>query len=127
MMSLAHTSLRVADASRSIAFYAALGFEERRRVTAGGDELVILGRPGEQSGHLELIHRAEPDHGVSVGFDHVAVRVEDLDATLAALRRDHLAEPESPPFVVGDGGPRVCFVKDLDGNRIELIERPAAG
>ena len=32
-------------------------------------------------------------------------------------------EPEKPPYTVGEGGSRICFVRDPDGYRIELIER----
>ena len=32
-------------------------------------------------------------------------------------------EPERPPYTVSAGGSRICFVRDPDGYRIELIER----
>ena len=32
-------------------------------------------------------------------------------------------EPERPPYTVREGGSRLCFVRDPDGYRIELIER----
>ena len=32
-------------------------------------------------------------------------------------------EPERPPYTVREGGNRLCFVRDPDGYRIELIER----
>ncbi len=31
-------------------------------------------------------------------------------------------EPERPPYRVREGGSRICFVRDPDGYRIELIE-----
>ena len=31
-------------------------------------------------------------------------------------------EPEKPPYRVREGGSRICFVRDPDGYRIELIE-----
>jgi len=40
----------------------------------------------------------------------------------------HLAEqgiePERPPYTVREGGNRLCFVRDPDEYRIELIEQP---
>ena len=33
-------------------------------------------------------------------------------------------EPERPPYTVREGGTRICFVRDPDGYRIELVERP---
>ena len=32
-------------------------------------------------------------------------------------------EPEKPPYTIREGGNRLCFVRDPDGYRIELIER----
>ena len=34
-------------------------------------------------------------------------------------------EPEKPPYTVREGGSRLCFVRDPDGYRIELIDRGA--
>ena len=34
-------------------------------------------------------------------------------------------EPEKPPYSVREGGSRLCFVRDPDGYRIELIEKPS--
>ena len=31
-------------------------------------------------------------------------------------------EPEKPPYTIREGGSRICFVRDPDGYRIELIE-----
>ena len=48
--------------------------------------------------------------------------VEDLDGKLENLGQ-HGIEPEKPPYTVREGGSRLCFVRDPDGYRIELIER----
>ena len=47
--------------------------------------------------------------------------VEDLDGTLGALAAKGI-EPEKPPYRVREGGSRICFVRDPDGYRVELIE-----
>ena len=52
----------------------------------------------------------------------MALTVDDLDTTLANLA-DQGIEPERPPYTVRAGGSRLCFVRDPDGYRIELIER----
>ena len=56
------------------------------------------------------------------GYNHIALTVDDLDATLEGLGK-HGIEPEKPPYRVSAGGSRICFVRDPDGYRIELIER----
>jgi lactoylglutathione lyase len=48
--------------------------------------------------------------------------VADLDDTLSRLGEKGI-EPEKAPYSVREGGSRLCFVRDPDGYRIELIER----
>jgi lactoylglutathione lyase len=47
--------------------------------------------------------------------------VDDLDSTLQRLSGEGI-EPEKPPYSVREGGSRLCFVRDPDGYRVELIE-----
>jgi lactoylglutathione lyase len=49
------------------------------------------------------------------------VTTDDIDATLAQLAEQGIT-PERPPYTVSDGGSRLCFVRDPDDYRIELIE-----
>ena len=56
---------------------------------------------------------------------HEVVRIgEGLEetGTLAALGEKGI-DPEKPPYRVREGGSRICFVRDPDGYRVELIER----
>jgi lactoylglutathione lyase len=123
---LIHTCYRILDIDRSVSFYEALGFEERRRVPIRDEAVnVFMGLPDGGS-ELELtynIGRAEP-YELGTGYGHVAITTRDLDGTLARLA-DQGIEPERPPYTVREGGPRLCFVRDPDGYRIEIIERPA--
>ena len=52
-----------------------------------------------------------------------SIAVDDLDGALAALKDGHGIEPERPPYQVSEGGSRICFVRDPDDYRVELIER----
>ena len=61
-------------------------------------------------------------YDLGTGYGHVAIGVDDLDGTLARLAEQGI-EPERPPYTVREGGSRLCFVRDPDGYRIELIER----
>ena len=49
-------------------------------------------------------------------------RRRDLDGTLPQLA-DQGIEPERPPYTVSDGGSRLCFVRDPDDYRMEIIGR----
>ncbi len=56
------------------------------------------------------------------GYGHIAIGVDDLDGTLEALKGQGI-EPERPPYTVSEGGSRLCFVRDPDQYRIEIIGR----
>ena len=123
-MELIHTCYRVTDPERSVAFYEALGLEKRRELPIR-DEAVnyFLGVPGRESPELELTHNFGVDsYELGTGYGHVALTVDDLDGTLARLAGEGI-EPERPPYQVRKGGSRICFVRDPDGYRVELIER----
>jgi lactoylglutathione lyase len=122
-MELIHTCYRITDIDRSVAFYEALGFEERRRMPIRDEATnVFMGLPGDGD-RLELTYNHGVDsYELGTGYGHIAVTVDDLDGTLARLAENGI-EPEKPPYQVREGGSRLCFVRDPDGYRIELIER----
>jgi lactoylglutathione lyase len=125
-MALIHTCYRITDVDRSVAFYRALGFEEIRRMPIREEAInVFLNQPGDGDvPRLELTFnfgRTEP-YEIGTGYGHIAITSPDLDATLAELHGQGI-QPERPPYTVRDGGSRICFVRDPDGYRIELIER----
>lgn len=120
---LIHTCYRIGEIDRSVAFYEALGFEEVGRLPIRDEAInVFMGLPGDGP-RLELTY----NHGVSeyelgTGYNHIAVTVDDLDEVLPRLAEQGI-EPEKPPYSVREGGSRLCFVRDPDGYRVELIER----
>lgn len=125
-MSLIHTCYRITDIDRSIAFYRALGFEEKGRLPIRDEAInVFMGLPDDGSEpRLELtynIGRTEP-YEIGTGYGHIAITTPDLDGTLRRLAEQGI-EPERPPYTVREGGSRLCFVRDPDGYRIEIIER----
>ena len=89
-----------------------------------GDEAVnvFMGLPGEDP-VLELTYNHGVDaYELGTGYNHIAIAVDDLDGTLEGLAEEGI-EPEKEPYTVREGGSRLCFVRDPDGYRIELIER----
>ena len=123
MATFLHTCYRIGEIDRSVAFYEKLGFEERRRMPIGDEAInVFMGLPDEPD-VLELTY----NHGVDsyehgTGYNHIAMYVDDLEGTLDGLSQQGI-EPEKPPYRPGGRteGPRICFVRDPDGYRIELI------
>lgn len=123
MPSLIHTCYRIGDIDRSVAFYEKLGFEELRRIPIRDEAInVFMGLPGDGP-RLELTYNFGVDsYDLGTGYNHIAITVDDMAATLERLREAGI-EPEKPPYTVREGGSLLCFVRDPDGYRIELIER----
>ena len=125
-MSLIHTCYRILDIDRSVDFYRALGFEEKGRARIRDEAInVFMGLPDDGAEpRLELtynIGRTEP-YEIGSGYGHIAMTTPDLDGALRRLQEQGI-EPERPPYTVREGGSRLCFVRDPDGYRIELLER----
>ena len=125
MPELIHTCYRIGDIDRSVAFYEALGFEEIGRMPIRDEAInVFMGLPGDGP-RLELTYNFGVDsYELGTGYNHIAIADEDLDGALAKLAALGI-EPEKPPYTIHEGGSRLCFVRDPDGYRIELIEHGA--
>jgi lactoylglutathione lyase len=125
-----HTMLRIADPAASRAFYEALGLEFRREspIVRNGEReatLYFFGFPGQDE-ELELTYNEDGrTYELGTAYGHIAIGVDDLDATLARLAGEGI-EPERPPYQVREGGSWLCFVQDPDGYRIEIIGRSEA-
>ncbi len=122
-----HTMLRITDPERSRGFYEALGLEFRRDMDIVRDGALeatnyFYGVPGEKQ-ELELtLNHDGRTYDLGTGYGHVAYAVDDLAATLERLAAVGI-EPEREPYRVREGGSLLCFVRDPDGYRIELIDR----
>jgi lactoylglutathione lyase len=119
-----HFGLRVADLERSLAFYAAVGYE----VVGTAPEtplgrLTMLKLPDDPFVTIELVHdgsRPAADSSLS----HVVIQVASMASTIDALAiHGIVADAPSSP----DGRPDflTTIVTDPDGNRIELVQWPA--
>jgi lactoylglutathione lyase len=123
MPELIHTCYRIGDIDRSVAFYEALGFDEMGRHPIRDEAInVFMGLP-DDGARLELTYNHGVDsYELGTGYNHIAITTSDLDATLADLAEQGI-EPERPPYTVSEGGSRICFVRDPDQYRVEIIER----
>ena len=121
-----HTMVRITDPDKSRAFYEALGFtfENEADIVRNGEKEATnyFFSMGDQKSVLELTFNHDGrTYELGTGYGHIAIGVSDLDATLARLA-DQGIEPEKPPYQVREGGNFLCFVRDPDGYRLELIE-----
>jgi lactoylglutathione lyase len=119
-----HTCYRIGDIDRSVEFYEKLGFEEVSRFPIRDEAInVFMNMPGDgDMPRLELTYNHGVDsYEIGTGYNHIALGVEDLESVLAGLAEEGI-DPEKPPYQVGENGPRICFVRDPDGYRVELVE-----
>jgi lactoylglutathione lyase len=127
MTTYLHTMVRITDAEKSAKFYEALGFEKGKEspiVRNGELEATnyFYGLPGHPD-VLELtLNHDGRSYEMGTGYGHIAIGVEDLDGTLEALKAQGI-EPERAPYQVSEGGSFLCFVRDPDDYRVEIIGR----
>jgi lactoylglutathione lyase len=127
MASYLHTMYRITDPEKSRAFYEVLGFEFSRDmdiVRNGEIEATnyFFSMCGSEN-VLELTFNHDGrTYDLGDGYGHIAISVDDLDGALSGLKEQGI-EPEKEPYRVREGGSRLCFVRDPDGYRIELIDR----
>lgn len=140
---VAHVGICVSDLERSRRFYRdALGFREVARLescSTGTRRLLqlpdadlrasFLERDGLRIELLCFAHPAATAGGRPrpmnrLGFTHLAIRVDALETTLAALRRAGATPLEPTRMENPRLRARAVVVLDPDGTRLELIEAP---
>ena len=122
-MKILHTCLNVTDLDRSIEFYTkelGLKFASRREVKQNNAEIAFLKDSGE--GAIELTHwRDKKSISEGDNFDHIAFETEHIDQKVAELR-SHGVAIAMEPFSLHGSSNKIAFIKDPDGNWLELIE-----
>ena len=126
---IAHIGIRVHDLERSMAFYSVLGFEKTAG-PIGPEPVAILHHPSgiELNLVLNAPKPAEPNVLMDVpekhpGITHIALLCPDLLAAKASLATVGFPVREGPVrFTPQAEG---MFVRDPDGNVIELHQRSA--
>lgn len=131
-----HTGLTVSDLERSIDFYTELlNCTVESRFSVGGTALQTAVDTPDVSGtfahlrsdetRIELVEYepagelSPPESIPQPGVVHLAFAVEDVDAFLKELPDD--IESLSGPQTT-ESGTRIVFVRDPDGNLVELLE-----
>lgn len=123
MSELIHTCYRVTDLERSVTFYEQLGMKEFGRLPIRDEAINVFMGFDDDGPRLELTFNfdQEGDYEIGTGYGHIAITIENMEEALSRLAGVGI-EPEKPPYAVREGGSLLCFVRDPDGYRIELIE-----
>lgn len=124
-MKFLHSMIRVRNLEKALDFYTrllGLKLTEERRL----DDCTLYFLTDEESGvQVELTYNDEtPEEGYVNGnaFGHFAFYCDNLDEftnKVTALGYEYLYEP----FDLNGKGSKIAFIKDPDGNEIELIEK----
>jgi lactoylglutathione lyase len=122
-MRMHHTNIRVVDPAPMVAFYRALGFRLYGCMHLGALYTLYLALPDDQNS-LEFTVNESADHSwpQGMGVGHIAICVEDLDATLGHLEAKGIRPLAPPTHPAGRADVRVCFLQDPVGYKIELMD-----
>jgi len=71
---------------------------------------------------LELLHRPTPSQDPI--FAHIALRVDDVDAALVEFAKQGVDAEAGTPKPAGTGIGRIGVIRDPDGVKVELLDRP---
>ena len=121
-----HIGIVVSDLERSTAFYRALGFETVSEIPSeDGSRTIRFMRLGalqlEFFWYAATPQKPTPTSAKQLGFLHLALSVDDIDAALGELKAagivpDDIAVQDIP------AGFRIAFFDDPDGLQIELTQ-----
>jgi lactoylglutathione lyase len=107
---------------RSISFYTSklgLHLTNRREIKQNNAEIAFLKDDDENA--IELTHWRDKKIVEGDNFDHIAFEVDDVGAAVEMLRKNDVTIAMEPYSLQGSTS-RIAFIKDPDGNWLELIQ-----
>jgi len=123
-LKILHTCLNVSDMEKSIGFYTnriGLTFVSRREIKENNAEIAFL--KDETGNAIELTHwRDKKTLAEGDNFDHIALQVDDVQQSISSLR-DHGVPIAMEPYSLKGSSSKIAFIKDPDGNWLELIQK----
>ena len=129
---LDHVAIVVRDLEKAIAFYQEAFGLELAEVEEVKEQKVRTAIFGHGLGRIELICPTEPDTSVAKfldkrgeGLHHICIEVEDIEASLAELKKQGAPLIDATPKI-GAGGAKIAFIhpKGTHGVLTELRQGP---
>lgn len=124
-MKMLHTCIRVMDLEKSLAFYKdAIGLIETKRKDFPDYQFSLVYLSDQEGGYeLELTYNYNPEkpYELGNGFSHIAVGVEDLEAS--HQKHMEMGYQVTPLKGLPGEAPGYYFVADPDGYQVEVIRQ----
>ena len=124
-MKILHAMIRVKDIDASMKFYTKLlGLEKTHEIKLEDSILHFL-KDKDSDFEIELTQNFDiPENGYQNGnaFGHFAVETKNMnefDKKMKNSGYEYLYEP----FILEEASSKIAFIKDPDGNEIEVIEK----
>lgn len=124
-MKILHAMIRVKDIDASMKFYTELlGLKKTHEIKLEDSILHFL-KDKDSDFEIELTQNFDiPENGYQNGnaFGHFAVETKNMnefDKKIKNLGYEYLYEP----FILEEASSKIAFIKDPDGNEIEVIEK----
>ena len=129
-MRILHTMLRVGDLERSIKFYTEVLGMKLLRTSENAEykyTLAFVGYGDEsENAVIELTYNWGVDkYDLGIAYGHIALGVDDIYATIEAIRAAGGKITREPGPVLG-GKTVIAFAEDPDGYKIEFIANKEA-
>lgn len=122
-MHVVHTAIWVSDLEATIAFYeGVLGLEHQRDFNDDGVVNYYVGTDGGAA--IQFKYDPESEGAVApAGVDHLALSVDDADATFARVVEESDCTVVMEPTDFEAANRRAGFVTDPDGYVVEFVQR----
>jgi methylmalonyl-CoA/ethylmalonyl-CoA epimerase len=128
MRALDHVAIAVKNLDEAISLYRTMGFHVSSVETVEEQKVRVAMLELENT-HIELLEPTSEDSPISrflekrgEGLHHIAVRVDDIEETLASLKEKGIRLIDGVPRT-GAGGKRIAFVHPKSAKvLLELVE-----
>jgi len=121
ILGVGHAAYGVRNLEDSLSFYVdQLGLEEAFRLYRDDGTLWIVYLYTGEGSFIELFPENDVREATQARYKHLCLVVDDMSLTLDDLKQRGL-EPLGPPSVGKDGNTQ-AWVRDPDGNPIELMQ-----
>ncbi|MFB6362302.1 MAG: VOC family protein [Halobacteriales archaeon] len=121
-MHVIHAAINVSDLDATTEFYeGVLGLEHQWDFTLDGVINYYVG--ADEGAEIQFKYDPESDEPVEpAGIDHLALSVEDVDATFERVVTESNCSVVLEPTLIEPAGSRVAFVTDPDGYVVEFVQ-----